>query len=494
MTPTLPQFQKIEIKQDSIPEKADHIDAFGGLVLLLPEASEEAANQTPWGEFLARRLADFPERKGVVFVSLPGGLRAAIGFVPPEISTFAALGLARKLAGPLLEDRPEQIAVLSQLNDVPRATRMAEALLAAVHAALFRLPKITAKAAETPRLGSITLFGDFGSPDIGFAEATAEGNNLARWLTHLPPNYLTPAIYRAFAETLAEREGWKTEFLDRKRLEKLGAGAFLSVVQASPQADAGILRLSYHPQGAKGRAVALVGKGICFDTGGTNLKSATSMLGMHGDMQGSAVALATLLALARLEFDRPVDCWLALAENHIGSKGAKCNDVVTAVDGTTIEIINTDAEGRMVLADTLALASREQPEAILDYATLTGACVAALGHRMSGAMSNRRDWVEPIIRTGEITGERVWPLPWQPDYDEDLESEAADVLQCRVEGAADHLYAARFLGRFVGKDIGWVHVDLSSSDRKGGLAHVPTEVLGFGVRFGTAWLRNLRKS
>lgn len=495
MKPVLPSFPRIRLETDSVIPKTWDFDENGSLVLLLSEGKRDAIEQTPWAAFLRRRLAAFPETANPVILSAPGGVRTAVAFVTRGLAGFKALSLARKLAGPLLEERTERITVISLVEDTAAAEAMAEALVAAVHAALFRLPKITDKPEDIPPLRSIVFFGAFGEADFGGAEATAEGNNLARWLTHLPGNYLTPASYREYAEALAEREGWEAEFIDRDRLRALGAGAFLSVVEASPQHDAGILRLRYRPAEAQGQALALVGKGVCFDTGGINLKGGPpGMLGMHGDMQGSAVALGTLLALTRVGFSSPVDCWLALAENHIGPNAAKCNDVVTALNGTTIELINTDAEGRMVLADTLALASRENPRTILDFATLTGSVVAALGQRMSGAMSNRRDWVEPIIRAGERCGERVWPLPYEDDYDEDLKSKAADVLQCRTEGAGDHLYAARFLGRFVGEGIGWVHVDMAAGTHKGGLGHIPTDLQGFGVRFGTEWLRHVAKS
>src|SRR5579859_840133 len=197
--------------------------------------------------------------------------------------------------------------------------------------------------------------------------------------------------YRRYVQTLAKREGWKFEFLDEKKLQKFGAGAFLAVSQGSAVRDAGILHLTYKPKkparGAK--PVALVGKGVCYDTGGVNLKSAKSMFGMHGDMQGSAVALGTLLTLTRLNAEFPVDAWLALARNEIGPKSYTQNDVVRASNGVTIEIVRSEAEGRMVLSDTLALASRGAPGMMLDYATLTGACVVALGTRYSGAFTRR---------------------------------------------------------------------------------------------------------
>jgi leucyl aminopeptidase len=273
-------------------------------------------------------------------------------------------------------------------------------------------------------------------------------------------------------------------FLNTRTLARRQAGAFLAVTQGSPVDDAGIVHLRYRPGGkSRGRKLALVGKGICFDTGGVNVKSAKYMNGMHEDMQGSAVALGTLLALSRLKVKYPVDCWLALAQNHVGSRAYKPNDVVTACNGTTIEVKHTDAEGRMVLADTLALASKEKPHVMIDYATLTGACVYALSSRYSGAFSNRDSLHPSLTAAGRDSGERVWPFPLDKDFDEALKSDIADTLQCSLEGEADHILATRFLNRFVDEKINWVHVDLAASNHKGGLAHIPTDTTGFGVRY-----------
>lgn len=492
MKPEFPGLPQLLLQKDqSMPVSWD-LEPGEGAVILVPDANRKAIEDTPWSDFLEKRLSAYPETTNPVFLSTPDGGRAAVVFVAERLQAFKALTLARKVIGPLIAERLEEVNVISLMGDNVSVIAMAEAIVAAAHAALFQLPRITDKPPESIDLKAIRFFGDFEKADFENAEATAEGNNLARWLTHLPGNYLTPGIYREFAESLASQEGWNAQFYDRDKLEELGAGAFLSVVEASPVRDAGILHLEYRPPGAEGKPLALVGKGICFDTGGSNLKVGGSMLGMHGDMQGSAVALGAFLALTRLKFDQPVDCWLALAENHIGSRAVKCNDVVTAMDGTTIELINTDAEGRMVLSDTLALVSRGKPRAIVDYATLTGGVVAALGQRMAGAITNRREWVEPIIQAGERCGERVWPFPYEDDYDEDLKSKVADTLQCRTTGPADHIYAARLLGRFVDKDIGWVHVDMASSGtHTGGLAHIPTDLQGFGVRFGVEWLRKV---
>ena len=234
--------------------------------------------------------------------------------------------------------------------------------------------------------------------------------------------------------------------------------------------------------------MALVGKGICFDTGGTNLKPFRSMLDMHEDMQGSAVALGTLLALSRLQYGEPVDCWLAITENRIGPDAYNSRDIITAANGVTIEVIHTDAEGRMVLADTLALAARERPALIIDYATLTGACVAALTNRYSGVFGNRPDLLQAAVEAGRASGERVWPFPMDEDFDEALESRVADVLQCAVDNDGDHILAARFLQRFVPKETPWLHIDLAAGHRKGGLGLVPTAQTGFGVRLTLAML------
>jgi leucyl aminopeptidase len=238
--------------------------------------------------------------------------------------------------------------------------------------------------------------------------------------------------------------------------------------------------------------VALVGKGICFDTGGTNLKPHKSMLDMHTDMAGSAVALATIIALAELEAPIAADAWLAITENRIGPTAYRPQDVVTAVDGTTIQVIHTDAEGRMVLADALALAAREKPRFALDFATLTGACVAALTERMSGVFTNEPRIAPALVEAGRASGERVWNFPMDEDYDTDLESRVADVVQCLTEGKGDHIYAARFLQRFLPPNTPWAHVDLTSAVRSGGLAHVTTDVTGFGVRYALELLLGQR--
>jgi leucyl aminopeptidase len=321
--------------------------------------------------------------------------------------------------------------------------------------------------------------------------AVAAGNLLCRELTVLPPNELYPGSYRKRVRELAKRHGWKHEEYDMKRLRKMGAGAFVAVAQGSAVDDAAIVHLSYRHPRAK-RSFAIVGKGICYDTGGTNLKPARYMQGMHKDMNGSAVALGILLAASEMKLPVRVDCWMALSRNDIGPRAYHQDQVVTALDGTTIEIVHTDAEGRMVLSDTLALAARGKPGLIVDFATLTGSMHTALGERYSGIFATSDELARRAVAAGRATGERVCAFPMDDDYEEALESDIADVKQCTMDGGADHILATRLLKRFT-QGLPWIHVDLSSAKCKGGLGAVATDVNGFGVAWGIELLRQLSK-
>ncbi len=418
-------------------------------------------------------------------------VRVVAACIADDAEPFARLELARRLAARALAVRAREVCVWA-----PGAGRRTGALLEAGAAALLAaaqpMPSLAGEPPPAPSLRRVRLAGHARRLELAATLAGAHGNHLARWLAALPPNVLTPEAYVRAARRLARRHGWRVRFLDRRALARAGAGAFLAVARAGSR-GAGILHLAYRPRRRAHPLLALVGKGVCFDTGGVNLKPARHMQGMHGDMQGSAVALGTLAALTELGWPGPVDAWLAIAENLVGPEAYRPHEVVRAADGTTIEVVHTDAEGRMLLADTLALASRARPAAIIDYATLTGACIYALGSRMSGVFSNRRALLETLAEAGRASGERVWPFPTEPDYDEALRSDIADVKQCTLEGEADHILAARFLARFVPVGTPWVHVDLAAAEHEGGLAHVPTRFTGFGVRWTLALLGDVRR-
>jgi leucyl aminopeptidase len=328
-------------------------------------------------------------------------------------------------------------------------------------------------------------------PDLPRLRALAEANTLTRLLTLMPPNLLTPGRYRKEVASLVRQQGWQMTTYGLEKLRTLGAGAFVAVAQGSQPADAAIVKLVYDGAGkGRRRDIALVGKGICFDTGGHNLKPARYMSGMHEDVNGSAVVLGILLAATRLKLPLRLTAWLAVAENHLSPEAYTQNAVVTALNGTTIEVVHTDAEGRMVLADTLTLAARAKPDAILDFATLTGSMHTALGARYSGVLSNRPALLAEAVAAGAATGERVCTFPLAADYAPALDSEIADVKQCTLEGEADHILAALFLKRFV-DDRPWLHMDLSASRCKDGLGAVASEVTGFGVAWGLEMLARL---
>jgi len=419
--------------------------------------------------------------KKPVSVDLPNG-GIASWLLLQEQSAFQRQTLLRKAIKPLLDESPSalHIVLIGEASQLQKAARDA-VYVTLVNAA--ELPQ-QKKKDKSEALKQLFIHGVPAEADFADVAALAAGNSLTRQLTMLAPNLLTPTLYRKKIADLAKTYGWKHEEFDMPKLKKMGAGAFVAVGQGSEPQDAAIVHLSYHPKGAK-KHIALVGKGICFDTGGHNLKAARYMQGMHEDMNGSAVALGILQTLTEQKLPIKVDCWLAIAQNHIGPKAYKQNDIVTALNGKTIEIVHTDAEGRMVLSDTLTLASREKPDLIIDYATLTGSMITAVGDRYSGIMGNRPEMLCKAVGAGMASGERVNAFPFDEDYDEDLESDVADIKQCTLDSEADHVLAARFLSKFIEHDVSWLHVDLSAVKRKGGLGAVASDVTGFGVAFTT---------
>ncbi len=489
----LPPDERLAVSRVAGPPSAAWFARLDALLLMVDADRVDRLDALPWGVPLRRehaRLKCTPGQSYAVTVPTRRGLRIVVGVRPARADAFSTLTLAGRMFRDVAAARPATLGLAALAGDDAEDPRPAEALLAAVLAGTERRPEQKSRPAPAWRPRVLVC----GAADLNGTAALESGAHLARWLTRLPPNVLGPGAYRRALATLARRHGWRLRVLGEPALRRLGAGAFLAVARGSARRDAALVRLEYRPRGAtraRGtprRPIALVGKGLCFDTGGLNLKAPKSMLDMHGDMAGSAVAVGILAALTARGYPHPVDAWLAIAENRIGPDSYTQQDVVTAANGTTIQVVHTDAEGRMVLADTLALASRTRPACIVDFATLTGACVTALTERLSGAFTNQSRLRDLIEGAGRRAGERVWTLPMPEDFDEDLESPVADLVQCLMDGKGDHIYATRFLARFVGAGIPWVHVDLSAAERTGGLAHVPGPTTGFGVRFGASLL------
>ncbi len=483
MTDLLPPKLSVKIRHTSEMLSRTDLDKLDHLLILIPKGLTATSwSQLPSHELLKKLSRRDPD--GVISGRFANA--SATGFslavISPDATVFERLTLARQITAAAANELA--VGLLAHGFGAGHQAPVLNALVSAALAGAARMPSLKSKQKRERRIRSLRLFAVVELPDLKRCQAEAEGNYLARWLTTLPPNQLDSARYCRMIETLAKHEGWSYHLLGQKELEKEGAGAFLAVAQCNPERSAGIVHLKYRPKKTSGELLTLVGKGICFDTGGSNLKPHGSMLDMHEDMGGSAVALGCLLAISRLGLPRPVDCWLAISENMIGSKAYKPQDVITASNGVTIQVIHTDAEGRMVLADTLALAARDKPGLMIDYATLTGSCIRGLTTRLSAVLTNRDHWREPLIQIGRASGERVWPFPLdEKDFDQTLESPIADIKQCTTDGMGDHIYAARFLRRFVPDSIPWLHIDLGAASHKGGLAHIPTQITGFGVRF-----------
>ena len=428
-----------------------------------------------------------------VSVNLENGSLCAWVIVDLKKPVFEQQACIRKALKLLLDEGPKvvQIGVYGNAKEKRKLAELA-VFVTWVNGAMLPSRKTNKEKTSRNELAKIILYGYKDASGFTLLRSKAEGNILSRELTVLPPNELTPDLYCSRIKKLAKSEGWKYEKYDLKKLRKIGAGAFVAVAQGSDSEDAGIVHLQRRVKGSD-KTVALVGKGICFDTGGHNLKPARYMYGMHEDMNGSAVALGIFLAATRASLDVNIDCWLAIAQNHIGPRAYKQNDVVTALNGDTIEIINTDAEGRMVLADTLSLATKKNPDVVIDFATLTGTMWVALGSRYSGIFSNNDNLTQQAVDSGKLCGERVVAFPMDSDYKIALKSTIADIKQCSMEPEADHILAALFLSRFAGKTP-WIHMDLSASRNTGGLGAVGSDVTGFGVGWGLQMIQTILKN
>lgn len=318
---------------------------------------------------------------------------------------------------------------------------------------------------------------------IAQAQAVAKGVHLARDLVNMPANVATPEYLAQTARDVAAEYGFSVQVFGPEEIVDMGMGSFAAVFRGSDTPPRFIV-LDSAPKSDQ-KSLVFVGKGITFDTGGISLKPSAKMHEMKGDMGGAAAILGLFKILGQTKNTRRVVGLLPCTDNVPGSRATKPGDVVTAMNGTTIEILNTDAEGRLILADALAYAERFQPEALLDLATLTGACVVALGTRGAALFTDAPHLEARIRACGEQAGELLWPMPLWAEYDAQLKSEVADLKNIAVrEGGA--IFAALFLKHFVPAGVDWAHIDIAgpawTSENTSILRPGGT---GFGVR--TLW-------
>ena len=297
------------------------------------------------------------------------------------------------------------------------------------------------------------------------AVATAEGTALARTLGNLPPNLCTPSYLAEEARKIARRFKLRLEVLERRDMERLGMGALLAVARGSHQPPK-LIVLRYAGTGKNAKPLVLVGKGITFDTGGISLKPSAEMDEMKFDMSGAASVLGAVHALAAMKAPLNLVGVIPACENMPGGEASRPGDVVTTLSGQTVEILNTDAEGRLILCDALTYAERFAPLAVLDIATLTGACVIALGHVASGLFANDQQLADAVREAADDAWDRVWQMPLWEDYQEQLRSNFADMANIGGRPAGS-ITAASFLARFMRKQR-WAHLDIAGTAWKSG--------------------------
>ena len=316
---------------------------------------------------------------------------------------------------------------------------------------------------------------------------------LARRLGQMPANQLNPVTYAARVRRLARQHGLRCRVLDDRRLSDEGMNAMLAVGGGSATKPR-LVVVEYRPSnkaGAKAKPVVLVGKGVTFDTGGYNLKPGSAIGGMKYDMMGSAVALATTIAAAELKLPTPVTAVMGLVENMISQTSYRPNDILTAMNGKTIEVLNTDAEGRLVLADALCWTCKHlKPDVCIDLATLTGAAIVVIGNGAALVMGNDRTLSDALIAAGETTYERLWPLPIWEEHREQVKGTDTDLKNVGVARQAGTIAGAALLEHFVADGVKWAHLDIAPTalaDTEG--PYTPKSASGFGVRLLIEYLR-----
>ena len=460
---------------EDLAQGAASIEA-DALLLLLDQAQlkalgGKAAAKTALGKWLAAALAakDFSGAKGEVLQAYQ-----ATGFVARRVLLVGCeQGQARQEAA-AVQTALAQCAGKGISRIAIAGFNHLQAVVGAAAAALYAYDLTLAK--KNPRATQSLHFYQGKADKTAKAEfaqalAQAEGVQLARELGNMPANYATPTHLAQTAQKLAAgSKNLICKVLEKRDAEKLKMGAFLSVAAASAQAPK-FIELKYTGAG-KAAPVVLVGKGITFDTGGISLKPGAGMDEMKYDMCGAASVLGVFAALARLQPKINVVGLIPTCENMPAGNATKPGDVITAMDGTTIEVLNTDAEGRLILCDALCYAARFKPKAIVDIATLTGACVIALGGVRSGLFSNDDALAAALSAAGDAAQDLCWRMPLDADYADGLKSKYADVANVagREAGAVT---AAKFLHRFVG-DTPWAHLDIAGTAWKSGAAKSAT--------------------
>jgi leucyl aminopeptidase len=400
-----------------------------------------------------------------------------------RVATAAALGRARELgAKRLCVEVPHKVG--------------AEIAAAIVEAALltsYRFERFKSKPSDdADGLQALVISAHDDLTDVvGEAEIVARAVNAARNLQNTPANEMTPRHLADAARVLGELDGVTVEVEDRAGLERLGMGAFAAVARGSHEEPA-LITLRYDGPGASGPVLGLVGKAVTFDTGGISIKNANKMSEMKFDMSGGAAVLGAIEAIAELALPVRVVAVVGATENMPSGHAVKPSDVVTAANGTTIEVINTDAEGRLVLGDCMTHAVNQGAERLVDIATLTGSIIGALGHTHAGLFASDDDWAAQVVAAAAATGELVWRLPLHADYAKALDSDTADVVNVNETRKAGSIVAAQFLQHFTG-EVPWAHLDIAGTAWGAAKPYAAKGGSGWGVRLFVELARSLAR-
>jgi leucyl aminopeptidase len=473
---------KVEVKQVELAESGSDLVAVGLFEdATLPEAVAAASGADAAGSSFRKlsllRPDDLPP---VLVVGL--GERAEL---EPEKLRVAAAIAAKEAA------RLEARTLAWALPESDGAEAAVEALVTGTVLAAYRFDRFkSGEGDDAPRLDSLTLLAPAELANAAAtATAAAAAQNRARDLQLMPANVATPSFLAERAEEIAAgSEAIGAEILGRDELEAKGMGGLLAVSQGGPQ-EPKLIVLRYSG-GGSGAAVAFVGKGVTFDTGGISLKPGAGMQEMKMDMSGAAAVLEAVGAIAELGLPLEILAIVPTTENMPSGTAIKPGDVITQHNGKTVEVNNTDAEGRLILADALAYAVDLGAERIVDLATLTGAVEVALGSTYAGLVSNDDELAAQVTAAGEETGELLWRLPLHPEYKELMKGTVADLSNLGKKRKAGTITAASFLEEFVG-GTPWAHLDIAGTSWGVGRAYVGDDANGFGVRLLVQLARHL---
>ncbi|MBT3240506.1 MAG: leucyl aminopeptidase family protein [Chloroflexi bacterium] len=355
----------------------------------------------------------------------------------------------------------------------------------------FKFTEFKNKKSRKP--STINLLGDKKvQSEVDQAIILAEGTNLARSLAHTPANIINPETLSDICEKIAQENDLGFKVLDDKELKEMGAGAIVSVGQGS-QTPSRLIVMEYKGKSPDKKPVVLVGKAITFDTGGYSIKTKTGIVGMKYDKCGGVTVAAILQTVAKLGLDTPVIGLIPAAENMISKEAYRPNDIITSLSGKTIEIISTDAEGRMVMSDTLTYAQREyNPEVLIDIATLTGGVVVALGGVRAGIFGTDQKLIDSLIDAGENVHERLWQMPLDEEYFDLIRGGDSDFKNSGGVTTASSVQGAIFLKQFIKNGTKWAHIDIAGTGTiNKSAAYCPKGATGFGMRLITEYIRSL---